>query len=223
MNTFIITAGGIGKRMQSKIPKQFLHIAGKPILMHTISAFYSFDNDAQILLTLPKDWWDYWFELCDENNFTIKHEVVEGGKERFHSIQKALKVAKGEITAVHDGVRPLVSQTTIKNCIDKLKDVKAVVPVLPLKESLRKGEQLVTGLKNSIAVDRKSYFTVQTPQCFHTETLKKAYDTDFHESFTDDASVVEKMGENIELIIGNEENIKITTPTDLKIAQVLIS
>lgn len=217
MNTFIITAGGVGKRMKTKIPKQFLLLKGKPILMHTITCFYDFDNDAQIILTLPSDWWDYWEELCRDYDFTVKHEIEEGGKERFHSIQKALKKAKGDIIGVHDGVRPLVSQKTIKDCIEKLENHKAVIPVLPLKESLRKGSP-----NRNQSADRKNYFTVQTPQCFYADIIKNAYDTEFQEYFTDDASVVEESGGNITMIIGNEENIKITSPMDLKVAEVLI-
>ena len=217
MKTFIITAGGIGKRMNSSIPKQFLKLNNKPILMHTILRFFDFDKNAQIILTLPDEWSDYWKQLCNENNFTVKHEIVNGGKERFYSIKNALNHAKGDIVCVHDGVRPLVNKKTIENCIKNLSKANGVIPVLPLKESLRKGS-----LEMSESLNRKEYFTVQTPQCFKVEFLKKAYDVDYTELFTDDASVFENSGEQVYLIHGNEENIKITSPVDLKIAEVLL-
>ena len=216
MNSFIITAGGIGKRMGAKVPKQFLLLQDKPILMRTIEVFYNYDQNAQLIVTLPKEWWSFWEELCQKYSFNIPHELVEGGKERFHSIQLALKVVKGDKVAIHDGVRPLVSTGTIENSLKALEKSDAVVPVLPLKESLRKGS-----LEKSFSQDRSQYFTVQTPQCFNAEIIKKAYQQDFQKSFTDDASVVETIGYSIKLVYGNEENIKITSPTDLAVAGFL--
>lgn len=216
--TVIITAGGIGKRMNSDIPKQFLLLGEVPILMHTIERFYAFDSSIQILVTLPKDWWSYWNELCQKYNFQISFELVEGGKERYHSVQKALKMAKGDIIAIHDGVRPLVTESTIQNAFSLAKQKGSSVPVVALKESIRM--QSKNGNK---AVNRKEYVLVHTPQCFRSKWLKKAYTQTYSDEFTDDASVVEKSGEKIYLSKSNEENIKITTPNDLKIAELFLS
>jgi 2-C-methyl-D-erythritol 4-phosphate cytidylyltransferase len=215
MNTFIITAGGIGKRMGSKIPKQFIALAGKPILMRTIAVFYEYDRAAQIIVTLPKDWWPFWKELCVKHHFTIDHEIVEGGKERFHSIKNALIMTKGRIIGIHDGVRPLVSKECIDRTVHAAINYGAGVPVLPVKESMRQGD-----FSNSRALNRDSIFAVQTPQCFQKDILVSSYSADYISAFTDDASVVENSGYKVKLVEGNEENIKITTPSDLRIAEV---
>ena len=215
--TVIITAGGIGKRMNSSIPKQFLTINHKPILMHTIERFYQFDKTAQLLVTLPSDWWEFWEDLTQEYNFNLPITLVAGGVERYDSIKAALKHVKGDIVAVHDGVRPCVSLDTIKQAVQCAKTEQAVVPVLPLKESIRKGT-----FTTSEATDRSCYFTVQTPQCFTKDVLKKAYEQPFTQRITDDASLVEQTGQKITLIQGNAENIKITEPLDLKIASLFL-
>jgi 2-C-methyl-D-erythritol 4-phosphate cytidylyltransferase len=217
MNTFIITAGGIGRRMGSKIPKQFIEIGDQPILMHTLNVFYNYDSSAQIILTLPRDWWGYWKELCLKHEFNVEFELVEGGKERFDSIKNALKHTKGEIVGVHDGVRPFVSYLTIDQCVKTAINEGSAVPVLPAKESVRQG-----GYAKSKALNRSEVFMVQTPQCFQLSILNQAYKAPFSNSFTDDASVVEKFGHKITLVNGNEENIKITTPQDLRIAQAFL-
>jgi 2-C-methyl-D-erythritol 4-phosphate cytidylyltransferase len=214
--TIIITAGGIGKRMGADIPKQFLLLDGKPILMHTIKRF-NFLDDVQLLVTLPADWWNFWNQLCETHHFTVPHTLVEGGIERYDSIKNALARATGDIIAVHDGVRPLVSSATIEECIQLTKDKGAVVPVLPLKESIRKGTT-----DASTAQQRSEFYSVQTPQCFQHDVLLKAYQLPFSDDITDDASLVEKAGFPIFLTLGNEENIKITTPMDLKIGEVLV-
>lgn len=216
MNTIIITAGGFGKRMGSEIPKQFLPIAGKPILMHTLEAFHSFNTSDQLLLTLPEDWHEYWRNECSKLNFNIPHELVTGGEERYHSIQNALNVAKGNIIAVHDGVRPLVCEKTIKRCFETAERIGSAVPVIPAKESVR-------WTKNNVSksVPRQEYVLVQTPQVFHAHILRKAYTLPFEPNFTDDASLVEKAGFSINLVEGNEENLKITHPIDLMLAEVL--
>jgi 2-C-methyl-D-erythritol 4-phosphate cytidylyltransferase len=216
--TVIVTAGGIGTRMNSDIPKQFLLLGGTPILMHTIKKFYAFDSTMEILVTLPKDWWPYWKDLCVTHNFKIPLTLIEGGKERYHSVQKAVQVAKGEIIAVHDAVRPLVSNQTIQNAFQLAKEEGSGIPVLPLKESIRK--KSIDGNK---AVYRNEYVLVHTPQCFCSDWLKDAYNQPFTNEFTDDASVVEKSGNPIHLSSSNEENIKITTPNDLKIAGLFIN
>ncbi len=214
----IITAGGVGKRMQADRPKQFLVLKGKPILMHTIERFYKVDTSIQIIVVLPQDQLTVWKNICRTHNFIIQHQTVAGGKERFHSVQKGLALVNGEYTAVHDAVRPLVSATVIKNCFSALETSPAIVPVVDMKQSIR---QVVNGQSKS--VDRSNYKMVQTPQCFTTALLKQAYQQPFNPIFTDDASVVEHVGEPITLIEGNEENIKITTPADLKIAALFLA
>lgn len=216
-HSVIITAGGIGKRMGGPLPKQFLLLAGKPILMHAIERFYQFDNQAQIILTLPNEWRDYWEECCDNCDFSISHEVVEGGKERFHSIQNALSIAHGELIAVHDGVRPLVSVHTIEKCFHTAKIKGNAVPVVEIKESLRKLQN-----QASQAVNRSEYRLVQTPQVFTAVMLKKAYRQSYHAGITDDASLVEELGIEIHLVEGNDHNIKITSPIDLQLAELLL-
>lgn len=216
-HTVIITAGGIGKRMGGEIPKQFLLLAGKPVLMHTIERFYQFDKHAQIILTLPNEWKDYWEELCDNLDFSISHEIIDGGKERFHSIKNALQIAHGEMIAVHDGVRPLVHISTIEKCFQTAKIKGNAIPVVEVKESLRKIEN-----HHSTALVRSEYRLVQTPQVFSAEILKKAYNQSFHAAITDDASLVEALGIQIHLVEGNDINIKITTPVDLQLAELLL-
>jgi len=215
--SIIITAGGIGKRMGSNIPKQFIEVKGKPILMHTIECFYSFNSNCQIILTLPSEWTSYWNELIEKYQFKIKHIVVDGGKERYDSIKNALSFCEFDVIGVHDGVRPLVSNQTIEKCIENIKELKAIIPVLAIKESLRQIDQ-----NNSRAVSRSSYVSVQTPQFFIAKIIKNAYNQPFHDNITDDASLVEQMGQKIHLVEGNEENIKVTTPMDLEIINLLI-
>ncbi len=213
----IITAGGIGKRMGSEIPKQFLEISGLPILMHTITCFYTFDNDCQIILTLPKEWELFWKELIQKHDFKIAHSIVSGGIERYDSIKNALSVCEKEIVAVHDGVRPLVSQDTIGRCFSVAQEKGSAIPTLMLKESIRK----IVG-NSTKSAERKDYLTVQTPQFFSVEMLKNAYKIPFHAGITDDASLVEEAGFEISITTGNEENIKITTPFDLKICELFL-
>lgn len=213
----IITAGGIGKRMNHDLPKQFIPIHGMPVLMHTIKNFYNYDPRFQIVVTLPKEHIQFWEELCEKHEFKIQHKVCEGGKERYHSVKNALGFVDGEIVMIHDAVRPLVNNKTIKQVIEKAEIMEAAIPVLPLKETLRKGTK-----ENNQHLDRSSFWTVQTPQAFKSEVLKEAYKSPFNETITDDASLVEKVGKQIFLTEGNEENIKITTPYDLKLAEFLL-
>lgn len=215
--TVIITAGGIGSRMNNALPKQFLEIQGKTILEQTILCFYNYSKEIEIIITLPEDWIFFWEELCKKNNFLVKHQLVSGGVERFHSIQNALKIATGELIAIHDGVRPLVSNQTIEKAFDLCKLNGNAIPIFPLKESIRFLDE-----KESKALNRKLYFTVQTPQVFKKEILTNAYQQEFHDKITDDASLVEETGVKIHTFIGNEENIKITTPIDLKFAEIVL-
>lgn len=215
--TFIVTAGGLGKRMGGDIPKQFMEINGKPVLMHTLLKLHAFNSKAQFILTLPTEWVEFWNDLRKKFDFTIDVQVVEGGKERFHSIKNALKNATGEIIAIHDGVRPLVSHNTLQRLLESMAKYEAVIPITGIKESVR----LIT-TNASEPINRDLLKIVQTPQVFRRELILKAYETEFSESFTDDASVVEKFGVSIQLIQGNEENIKITTPQDLKLAEYFL-
>ena len=215
----IIVAGGSGKRMGNELPKQFIEIAGKPILMHTMERFVEAGTDIQIVLILPDNQHSYWKKLIEKFNFNIKHKFAAGGVERFNSVLNGLQyVPANAIVAVHDGVRPLVSVNTINKCYTSAVEKGAVIPVVPATESIRKAE----GLGN-IAVNRSEYFMVQTPQVFQSNILLKAYKQKYNSSFTDDASVVEKAGYSICLVDGNEENIKITRPMDLRIAEVLLT
>jgi 2-C-methyl-D-erythritol 4-phosphate cytidylyltransferase len=215
--TIIITAGGTGKRMGSSIPKQFIEINGLPILMHTINQFYSFDSQIEIIVVLPEMHLLTWKKLLKKHQFPVCHHIVSGGKERFHSIKNGLELATGKLIGVHDAVRPFVSQKVIKNCFEALSEHKAVIPVVDLKESIRKVEN-----QQSFAVDRSVYKIVQTPQCFRSDVIKKAYLQPYSINFTDDASVVEKLGTPIHLVNGNDTNIKITTPVDLEFASLII-
>lgn len=214
----IITAGGIGSRMGASLPKQFILIKEKPILMYTLELFYHFDPNLQLILTLPDDWKEYWEQLVVENDFKIPHRVISGGKERYDSIKNALTYCHSDFIAVHDGVRPFVSSETLTACFDALIMNDAVIPVVPVKESLRKkGSDGKT-----LAVDRDNYWMVQTPQCFTKSILFKAYEQPFTNDISDDASLVEKLGIPIYTVSGNDENIKITTQMDLVLANHLL-
>ena len=215
--SIIITAGGIGRRMGGDLPKQFLEIVGKPILMHTLELFHSYDSTAQLVLTLPEEWKSFWEDLLRKHSCEIPHLVVDGGKERYFSIKNALDLCSGDFIAVHDGVRPLVSFKTIERCFLAVQELGQVVPVLPVKESLRFIKENI-----SKSLDRTAYFTAQTPQCFKKSVLVEAYKIPFHSGITDDASLVEEAGYFIHSVEGNEENIKVTTPLDIILADFLL-
>lgn len=219
MKTYaIIVAGGSGTRMGANIPKQFLLLKNKPVLLHTLEQIASFDNDIEIVLALPKSHIQYWQGLSRKYDCRVKHTVVEGGNTRFESVSNALREVKEEsIVAVHDGVRPLVSAGAWERCVLAAQKHGAVIPVLEVNDSVRQVSN-----EGSKAVDRDQYRLVQTPQTFRSEVLLSAYEQEFHASFTDDASVVEKNGHTIYLEKGNRENIKITRQIDLTLAEVLI-
>lgn len=213
----IIVAGGKGTRMKSGVPKQFLLLNGKPVLFHTLECFHHFDPLLKIILVLPRKHFSQWKKLCARYNFFLPHSIVAGGRERFFSIKNGLNlIEEKSIVAIHDGVRPLVSKKTIKSCFDTASRKGNAVPVISVTESLRQKKK-----KGSIRVNRDDFFIVQTPQCFDSEILKKAYGHKYSKEFTDDASVVEKYGKKIFLTEGNLENIKITSPADLKVAEFL--
>lgn len=214
-NYVLIVAGGKGLRMGGDIPKQFLPIGGKPILMRTIEAFRSVLDDVKIVLVLPADQHDYWQELCRKHDFRSPELIANGGATRFHSVSNGLNLlpdSEDAVVGVHDGVRPFVSAETIRRCFSAAAEGKAVVPVVPVVETLR---QILPDGK-SLTRPRDEYRLVQTPQTFPLALLKEAYRQPFSEAFTDDASVVEALGKEITMVEGNRENIKITTPSDLK-------
>jgi len=215
----LIVAGGKGERMNSDIPKQFLEIHGKPILMHTLEVFHRFDASMQLILVLPESQTEFWNELCSKHHFTLPHQLVAGGKTRFDSVKNGLKAIKiPALVAVHDGVRPLVSNETISRCFNAAEKFDAVIPVFGLIESIRQITE--TG---SQSVDRNAYKLVQTPQVFDVELLQRAYEQDFSILFTDDASVVEAAGTKVHLVEGNRGNIKITTEFDMQMAELLMA
>ncbi len=209
----IIVASGKGLRMGGDIPKQFLPVGGRPILMQTIDRFHEYDPAMQIIVVLHHDWTDYWRELCIQYGFTLPVTVAEGGKERFHSVRNGLALVDDSRTlvGVHDGVRPYVSTEVIARCYDTAAVKGAAIPVIDVYETLR---ELTP--EGSRTVPRSQYKLVQTPQVFQTALLRQAYNQRYNNGFTDDASVVESIGHGIALVEGNRENIKITTRADLK-------
>ena len=220
MDYIIIVAGGKGLRMGSDIPKQFLPIGGKPVLMRTLERFRSYDANLQIILVLPEAQQDYWRELCEQYHFDVEYLLANGGQTRFHSVQNGLALVPADaegVVGVHDGVRPFPSIEVIRNCYATARVKKAVIPVIPVVETVRHLEG-----DKSATVPRNDYRLVQTPQTFDIQLLKAANRQPYNEGFTDDASVVESYGYEITLVEGNRENIKITTPYDLKIAEVLL-
>lgn len=220
MDYVIIVAGGKGLRMGSDIPKQFLPIGGKPVLMRTLERFKAYDDALQIILVLPEAQQAYWRELCGQYHFDVEYQLANGGQTRFHSVQNGLALVPDEaegVVGVHDGVRPFPSIEVIRNCYETARTKKAVIPVIPVVETVRHLEG-----DKSVTVPRGDYRLVQTPQTFDIQLLKAANRQPYNDGFTDDASVVESYGFEITLVEGNRENIKITTPYDLKIAEVLL-
>lgn len=220
MDYAVIVAGGKGLRMGASIPKQFLPVNGLPILMLTIKRFREYDGSLRIILVLPKEQHEYWNELCKNYHFTDAYAVVEGGETRFHSVRNGLAAIPDDaegVVGIHDGVRPFPSVEVIRACYETARTAKAVIPVVPVVETVR---HIVAGGKTE-TVDRADYRLVQTPQTFDIQLLKQAYTQPYRDCFTDDASVVESAGHEVTLIEGNRENIKITTPFDLRIARIL--
>lgn len=220
MDYVIIVAGGKGLRMGSDIPKQFLPIGGRPVLMRTLERFRAYSEALQIILVLPEAQQDYWRQLCEQYHFEVKYLLANGGQTRFHSVQNGLAMIPDDaegVVGVHDGVRPFPSIEVIRLCYETAREKKAVIPVIPIVETVRHLED-----EGSVTVPRGDYRLVQTPQTFDIQLLKAANRQPYNDSFTDDASVVESFGHQITLVEGNRENIKITTPYDMKVAEVLI-
>jgi len=226
-NYVIIVAGGKGLRMGAELPKQFIPIDGKPVLMHTMEAFYDWDSSIEIILVLPEEHQEYWDMLCKELNCTISYHVVNGGETRYHSVKNGLEYLSEELgisperkekgwIAIHDGVRPFPAPDVIANCFSSAEQEGNAIPVIPIIDSIR----VVTD-EGNYPVDRSEYYAVQTPQVFHSDILMRAYRQEYSPLFTDDASIVEASGEKIHIVPGNRENIKITTPFDLLIAKAI--
>jgi 2-C-methyl-D-erythritol 4-phosphate cytidylyltransferase len=214
----IIVAGGNGTRMNAAVPKQFMKLDGKPVLMHTITKFSECGLDLEIIVALPAAQIDYWNQLCQEYKFNTTIKITEGGNTRYDSVKSALQlISEQGLVAVHDAVRPLVSTKTILAVFRNAEMYGNAVPAIPLNDSIRKIES-----GKSMAVDRSRYCIIQTPQCFTTTILKKAYQKEYKSIFTDDASIVEACGEQVHLIDGTTENIKITNPQDLILAETMI-
>ena len=220
MDYIIIVAGGKGLRMGGDIPKQFIPIHGKPVLMRTMERFREYSDSIGIILVLPKTQQDYWKELCKEHGFNLEYQIADGGETRFHSVQNGLSLIPDDaegVVGVHDGVRPFVSVDVIRRCYDTARTAKAVIPVTPVVETLRH----INADGSGDNVLRSDYRLVQTPQTFDIQLLKRANLQPYCESFTDDASVVEGIGQQVTMVEGNRENIKLTTPFDLQVAEIL--
>ncbi len=217
--TVIITAGGSGQRMQTEIPKQFLELHGLPVLMHTVQKFFSYSTDIEIIISLSPERIPYWKELCLKYEWKIPHKIAPGGKERFFSVQNALKLTQAtDLIAVHDAVRPLIELPTIAEAFDTAQRKGTAVPVCNLPFSLLR----VTGKDTGESVNREHFKEVQTPQVFRSEILQTAYRQNYQKIFTDDASVVQYSGNNVYFCPGSSQNIKITTPQDWQLAELLM-
>lgn len=221
MDYIIIVAGGQGLRMGLALPKQFALVGGKPVLMRTIEQFHSTDSRLQIIVVLPHDQQDYWRKLCLQFNFSIHHTVVDGGATRYESSQNGLKAIPSTeegVVGIHDGVRPFVSQSLVTRCYAAARSEGAAIPVLPVTDTLREIDP--SGIARN--TDRSRYRIVQTPQVFRISLLRKAFLQPWQEAFTDDASVVEHLGHQVAMVEGERENIKLTTPLDLIVADALL-
>jgi 2-C-methyl-D-erythritol 4-phosphate cytidylyltransferase len=214
----VIVAGGSGKRMGANLPKQFLELAGRPVLMHTIERFKSYNESIDIITVLPENQLRFWIDLQTKHSFSVPHTLVKGGSNRFYSVRNGLKfVSVPGLVAIHDGVRPFVSIDTIKRCFEAAEKLGNAIPAISPTESLR----MITD-RGSQPVDRFHVKQIQTPQVFNAGLIKNAYKQEYCPEFTDDATVLEKGGEKINLIEGNRENIKITNPEDLLISTALL-
>ena len=215
----IIVAGGKGLRMGTEVPKQFLPVGGKPVLMRTMEAFRAYDEALEMIVVLPAEQQAYWQELCHNHAFTIPHRVADGGKTRFHSVKNGLDLVDDDgLVGVHDGVRPFVAREVIAACYHEAETCGAVIPVVDVVETVR--HLTIDG--RSTTVNRADYKLVQTPQVFRADWLREAYDCPYTSEFTDDASVVEASGRTVALCAGDYANIKITTPTDLLFAEAIL-
>ena len=224
-------AAGSGTRMGAQLPKQFMEIGGKAILRRTMEVFMEACPDISVITVLPKQYIDYWKDYCYKNNFICPQILVAGGITRFHSVRNALKkVPAGALVAVHDGVRPLVSVQLVKEMFSQAENKSALIPVVPCVDTMKVLQKTMAedGIEELVAmpgqtVDRTFLYGAQTPQIFHSELLKEAYDQAFDTSFTDDASVVERQGKSLSYVPGERLNIKITTSEDLILAEAVLN
>ena len=221
MDYVIIVAGGKGMRMGTELPKQFLPVAGKPVLMRTIERFCQFSRDLNFIVVLPQSQQACWHSLCRKHHFTIPHTIINGGNTRFASSKNGLSHIPNDaqgLVAIHDGVRPFVSVDVISRCFNEARASGTAVPVIPAIDTLRQ-VNIETG--ETFTVNRSLFRAVQTPQVFDIALAHRAFSQPYRDSFTDDASVIESLGVKISMVEGNRENIKLTTPFDLKVAEVL--
>ena len=220
MDYVTIVAGGKGLRMGSELPKQFMPIGGKPVLMYTIEQFLKYSPDINIIVVLPRNQQEFWNKLCEEHNFNIPHTIADGGESRFESSKNGLSLIPDNeqgVVAFHDGVRPFVSIDVIERCFDAARDDYAAIPVMPVTDTLRYVDR-----GHGHNVERNNFRSVQTPQVFDISLAKQAFDQPYRPSFTDDATVIESLGCQVSMVEGNRENIKLTTPFDLQLAELLI-
>ncbi|MDR1764028.1 MAG: 2-C-methyl-D-erythritol 4-phosphate cytidylyltransferase [Dysgonamonadaceae bacterium] len=228
----IVVAGGKGLRMGGDMPKQFMPLGDRPVLLHTLDAFYRYDSEIRIILVLPDGQRVYWHNLCTDYGFTVPHRIVSGGETRFHSVKNGLALVEnalaaegtagfgGALVGIHDGVRPLIDSKTIAAVYERADFENGAYPAIPVTDSLRK---FSAPGKKSVAVDRSKYYLVQTPQVFRAELIIKAYRQEYRPEFTDDVSVVEASGLcNPVMVEGSRKNIKLTTPLDFVIAKAMM-
>ena len=215
----IIVAGGSGKRMGAPVPKQFMLLHGKPLLCRTIDVFRAYDATMPIIVVLPEAHIPIWKALCIGHGFHTEHSIVAGGEERFHSVRNGLAAIEQDgVVAVHDGVRPLVSVELIARCFAAAEEYGSAIPVVPISSSVRE----VTG-GTSRPLDRSALRAVQTPQCFRIALLRKAFELPYDAAFTDEATLVERIGVSVQVVDGEDANTKITTPLDLRVAEMLLA
>ena len=217
----IVVAGGRGLRMGSDVPKQFLPVGGKPVLMHTLERFRAYSESLNIILVLPREQQEYWKTLCKEHDFQVEHTIADGGDTRFQSSKNGLALIPDNadgVVGIHDGVRPFVSLDVIDRCFEAAREDYAAIPVMPVTDTLR----FVDDHGGGRNVQRSDYRIVQTPQTFDISLAKQAFNQPYRDAFTDDASVVESLGCQVSRVEGNRENIKITTPFDLIVAEALL-
>ncbi len=216
--TIIVPAGGVGSRMGSDRPKQYLELCEKPLLIHTLKALDRYFNQPKFIIAMDLSWKEYVLSFLIQEGLKDQCCIVSGGKERYDSVKNALERVNTTWVGVHDAVRPFVSMNTINHLMAGIVQYPAIIPVLPLKDSLRRLHP-----NHTEAMKREEFACVQTPQCFHADVLKRAYALPLEETFTDDASLVEYSGIKIHCVSGNEENIKITSPIDLLLAEQLLT
>jgi 2-C-methyl-D-erythritol 4-phosphate cytidylyltransferase len=222
MNRYaVIVAAGSGMRMGAPIPKQFLEVGGRPILMHTLNRFVAFDASIRLVVVLHPDYIEFWRSLCEKHDYSLPHSIVSGGSERFFSVQKAIQSlvdTEEAIVGIHDAVRPMVSVATLERCYATAQETGSAVPCVSVNDSMR-----IVDADGNRSINRSSLRIIQTPQCFRLNLLRRAFTQEYNTAFTDDASVVEALGESIELVEGNRENIKVTTPEDMHWLNLLLT